>query len=98
MPISGLVVSLTADPKLREQATSTIASDPRVEVGTTTTQQVAIVVETSSSVEDRQFWQWLNDLPGVCFVTVAFVGFEQSESANNSPVSQQLDSPLTNST
>ena len=77
MPISGLVVTLAPDHKIREHALEAIAADPRVEMGEQLSHRLAIIVETSSSAEDRLFWHWLNELSGVEFVEVAFVGFDE---------------------
>ena len=76
MPVSGLVVSFAADAQLRESAIQLIRSEPRIEVGTFAHNKLAIVVDTTSSEEDKQLWEWLNTLPGVVFVDVALVGFE----------------------
>lgn len=76
MPVSGLVVSLTDDPQLREDAISSIREESRIEVGVIESGRMAIVLDTASSDEDKQLWHWLSSLPGVVFVDVAMVGFE----------------------
>ncbi len=76
MPISGLVVSLASDPLLRDSALAAIRQELRIEIGTIKLHKMAIVVDTQSTDEDKQIWEWLNTLPGVTFVDVALVGFE----------------------
>lgn len=77
MPISGLVVSLTAEGDARRDAIDAIAADQRIEIGESSAHRMALVVETVSKDEDRQVWEWLNDLAGVVLVEVAFVAFDQ---------------------
>ena len=76
MPVSGLVVALSSALHLQEEVLTAIAQEPRIEVGVREATLLAIVVDTRSSEEDRQLWQWLQSLPGVEFVEVAMVGFE----------------------
>lgn len=77
MPVSGLVVSLTDEPHLREAAIASIRQETRIEVGIIRSGRMAIVLDTVSTDEDKQLWHWLSSLPGVVFVDVAMVGFEE---------------------
>lgn len=81
MPVSGLVVSLADDPALREQTIATIGRESRIEIGSLEFQRMAIVIDTVSTDEDKQLWHWLTSLPGVVFVDVVMVGFEDPEEA-----------------
>lgn len=88
MPISGLVVTLSDNDTERADALAALRRDRRIELGITEPEQqhamrIPIVVDTRSNDEDKQVWQWLNDLAGVVFVDVALVGFE-SDSINDS--------------
>ena len=76
MPISGLVVFLSEDSETRVHALEAIAADARIEVGEFVAGKMSLAVETNSSAEDREIWDWLNNLPGVAFVQVAFIAFE----------------------
>lgn len=76
MPVSGLVVSLSSQPSLREAAVAALRGESCIELGPMEAGKMAIVVDTSSSEEDKRLWDWLNSLPGVVFVDVALVGFE----------------------
>lgn len=80
MPISGLVVSLVSDRQLREEAIATIKAEPCIEVGVIQSQRMAIVLDTPSTDDDKRLWCWLSSLPGVVFVDVAMVAFEDPES------------------
>ena len=90
MPVSGLVVSLSDEPQPRAEALDVIGREPRITVGVLEANRLAIVLDTASSEEDRQLWTWLGSLPGVSFVEVAFVGFDQQE---KSPPDQIDDTP-----
>ena len=79
MPVSGLVVSLSDGPQPRAEALSAIRREARITMGVFEANRLAIVLDTASSEEDRQLWDWLGSLSGVSFVEVAFVGFEQRE-------------------
>jgi nitrate reductase NapAB chaperone NapD len=87
MPVSGLVVSFSDQPDLREKAMDAIRDDSRIEIGVTKSQRMAIVIDTPSSDEDKQLWGWLNSLPGVVFVDVVMVGFEESTASGSSMLS-----------
>jgi hypothetical protein len=77
MPVSGLVVSLSDEPQRRAEALAVIGREARITMGVLEANRLAIVLDTASSEEDRQLWDWLGSLLGVSFVEVAFVGFEQ---------------------
>ena len=79
MPVSGLVVSLSEGSQLRAEALSAIRRETRITMGDMAANRLALVLDTASSEEDRQLWDWLGSLSGVSFVEVAFIGFEQSE-------------------
>ena len=96
MPVSGLVVSLSDEPQLRADALSVIGREPRITMGICEENRLAIVVETVNSDQDRQLWEWLGDLPGVTFVEVAFIGFDQhgeslSEHAGQVPTAMSCE-------
>ncbi len=83
MPISGLVVTLSDNDTERADAIDALRREPRIELGISELEQtvasrIPIVVDTQSNEDDKQVWQWLNDLPGVVFVDVALVGFEDN--------------------
>jgi len=77
MPVSGLVLSLCDEPYPRAETLAVMGREARITMGDLEANRLAIVLDTASSEEDRQLWDWLGALPGVSFVEVAFVGFEQ---------------------
>jgi nitrate reductase NapAB chaperone NapD len=78
MPVSGLVVSLSPQSELRAAAIASLGREPRIEIGVVESGKMAIVVDTESADEDKQLWNWLHTIPGVVFVDVVMVGFEES--------------------
>ncbi len=81
MPISGLVVSLTNQHDLRENAINAIREESRIEVGVVDGQRIPIVVDTSSAEEDKAIWNWLTTLPGVTFVDVVMISIDEPSTA-----------------
>jgi hypothetical protein len=81
MPVSGLVVSLCQEPQARAEAIEAIGREPRITMGTQEGNRLAVVLDTDSSQQDQQIWQWLRSLPGVSLLEVAFVGFEEDRAS-----------------
>ena len=78
MPVSGLVVTFSDDILMSAEAIMSIKKKPQITVGPLQETRMAIVLDTESSLEDRMLWEWLNELSGVLFVDVVFVGFENA--------------------
>ena len=76
MPISGLVVTLSPDPQVREAACAAMRAHPALELGELLRGRAPVVVESSDENEDRLVWEWLHALPGVEMVVVAFIHFD----------------------
>jgi len=84
MPISGLMLTLADDASLAGEALGAIAGERRIEVGDREQHRLAVVVDTRTREEDQQLWRWLNDLPGVRFVDVVYVTFEDGSPGRQS--------------
>lgn len=77
MAISGLVITLTDDPKVRAHAIASIEEHDRITVGDRQKNRLPVVLETESSREgSRLVRETLMDLEGVEFVDVVTVNFE----------------------
>jgi hypothetical protein len=106
VPVSGLVVSLSDEPQPLAAALAAIGREKRITMGVFEANRLAIVLDTASSDEDRQLWEWLGSLPGVSFIEVAFVGFERPDesppvrtrNAHNNFVDINIDSATENDT
>jgi len=77
MPISSLVVTLSPKPECMQAALEALRGHHQVEVGVGSPPRWPIVVDTTNSDDTARFWEWLQALPGVEFVDVAFVHFEK---------------------
>jgi len=86
MPVSGLVVTLTPPPPqggegvdLLDETVRLIRNHPNFQIGEPVNRRLPVVVDTPDTETDKQCWRWLNDLPGVYHVDVAFIHFEDPE-------------------
>ena len=87
MPVSALVVTLVEDPALVAATTAELRGDPRFEVGSEALgpfeasageRRLPVALDTADEDENRRAWRWLQELPGVAFVDVLFVSFEDA--------------------
>ncbi len=76
MPISGLVIVLDAPNGPFPDTLRELRAHAAIEVGEMTDHNIAIVVESTSNQHDREIWQWVQELPGVLDIRIAFVGFD----------------------
>lgn len=77
MPLSGLVITWDGPLDAHAASLAELRRHPAIEVGQLGDFQCAIVVDTTDPAEDRQVWDWLQALPGVAQVQIAFVGFDE---------------------
>lgn len=80
MPISGLMVTLSADPELAAQARVRIGERGDLEAGELQDRWLPLVADTSDDREARELHRWLETLHGVDQVDVVMVGFEEPNS------------------
>lgn len=79
MWISSLVVTLTTEHSQRQQALNAIEAIPVFTAGDSIGDRLPIVVEAEPG-DSRHWFEWLQQLPGVSSVEVAFVSFEEVSS------------------
>ncbi|WP_220498165.1 chaperone NapD [Rhodopirellula sp. JC639] len=84
MPISGLVITFDPTSGDPDETISQLRCEPAIEVGVMDHQKCAIVVDTSSKAEDKRIYQWVQDLPGVASIQVAFVAFDDDSTCSSS--------------
>jgi len=80
MPISSCVLTLCGDDAERAEALQAIEAHDAIDVGRAVANRVPIVIETATSEDDRDVWEWLHSLAGIAMVEVAFVHFDADES------------------
>lgn len=56
-----------------------IQQHPRFQVGTLEDNRLPVVIDTPDKQADKDCWAWLNSLPGVHHVDVAFIHFEDED-------------------
>lgn len=79
MPISGLVISIDCDKHDRQTVVKKIDDITYIKLGQSSSHRIPAVLETPSPRQDRQTIQEINDIPGVTFIDVVFVHFDQEE-------------------
>lgn len=83
MPISGLVITFDRAVAECSSATEQLNDHGSIELGEAKGHKLAVVVETFSKKEDKNIWEWVQNLPFVANVSVAFVGLDDDDSRNN---------------
>ena len=84
MPISGLVITLSADPGQAARALSLLAAHPAVLPGERTGRWLPVAVESGNDAESRALHEWVQTLPGVEFVDVVYVNYEPDDGVASS--------------
>lgn len=82
MPISGLVVTLRPPGPDAQAAAAWLHTDARFAVGAAEPQaprRLPVTLDTPDQQEDKRTWEQLQDHPGIAFVDVACVFFEEAE-------------------
>jgi nitrate reductase NapAB chaperone NapD len=90
MPISGLLITLDRDPEKKSDAIARLQSHPAIDLGDRDGLRLPIVVDTASSEDDRMVWAWLHELPGITFVDVVYIHFDDEGHAHD----QSMTTPV----
>jgi hypothetical protein len=77
MPVNGLLLTLSPDERLAENARAMIAGRSGATLGAPLGIYQPMAVETSDVREAHEFHEWLESLEGVGQVDVIYVGFEE---------------------
>jgi len=75
MPVSGLVLTLSADAPDRDAALAALRADSRVTVGELVAASLPVVTETDTMDAHEALWHELAALEGVLMVRLAFHDF-----------------------
>lgn len=82
MPVSGLVVTLAPPGPDADAAAVWLRSDDRFAVGEpepATPRRLPVTLDTADRDADKRTWEAMQDHPGIDFVDVACVFFEEDE-------------------
>ena len=90
--IAGVVATLSDDARHSNATIGAMKSSPNMEVGefTETSRRIPITIDSADQDEMEAMTRWLQDRPGVLFVDVVFVHFEESEAVAHTVA----DSPI----
>lgn len=75
--ISGLVIHLANDEKLRNEAMAAMRKRVGLEVGDQIGHRLPLVIESAKSVSVEDTTDWLKNLPGVVHADITFVYLEE---------------------
>lgn len=78
MPVTGLLLTLSADSTSANDARERIARRPEVEVGEVAERWLPIAADTPDVKAAHDFHEWLESLSGVEQVDVIHVAFEET--------------------
>jgi hypothetical protein len=81
MPISGLLLTLNENPYTRTETILALRSHSRIETGQCVERWLPIAVDAEDDDESRQLHDWISVLPGVEFVDVVSVHFDEENVA-----------------
>ncbi|MCA8987463.1 MAG: hypothetical protein KDA78_07475 [Planctomycetaceae bacterium] len=81
MWISSLVVTLPSDSKRALAITESLRAIAVITLGEARGVRLPVVIEASDGVTSRYWYQWIESLPGVQHVELAFVSFDESDEA-----------------
>lgn len=77
MITSGLVITLSSDAKLAATALDQIAARPEFTAEARQDRWLPVAMEACDDAQSRELHNWLHDLPGVEFVDVVYVNFNE---------------------
>ena len=80
MITSGLVITLLADATLAAQATAKLSARSEFTPGERQDRWLPVAMEAGDEAGSRDLHDWLHALPGVEYVDVVYVNFEEDES------------------
>ena len=77
MQVNGLLLTLSPDPRLADQAREAIGARTEASLGKPEGIYQPLAVETADVRAAHEFHEWLESLEGVGQVDVIYVGFEE---------------------
>ncbi|MCL4196465.1 MAG: hypothetical protein KJZ69_03140 [Phycisphaerales bacterium] len=83
MPISGLVLTISPDARMRESLLAALSARREISLGRCEAQRLAVATDTADEDSDRALWRWLEAQPGVKHIDLVFVHFDDQEVATH---------------
>ena len=78
-PIAGLTLTLDDDAVLAAEAIECLRAHAGIEVGERKNRWLPLVIEAGGAREVRDLHRWIEELAGVAYVDVVYVGFDEEE-------------------
>lgn len=85
MPVNGLLVKLSMDPRLADAALARISERPEVMLGDARERWQPLVVDSPDVRTSHDFHEWLEAMPGIEHVDVIYVGFDEPTPTEPAP-------------
>ena len=76
MAITGLVITLSDEPRPIDQTLAELATDPRLELGECRQSTLAAVLTTASAADDKKTFETIRQIKGVTNLAIAVVHFD----------------------
>ena len=86
MPISGLVITLSPVAELAAQAIATLGARPEFTPAERNDRWLPVAMEARDDAASRDLHDWLCTLPGVEFVDVVYVNFDEDNRSHSPAV------------
>lgn len=77
MPVAGLTLTFNENEALASRAVGELFKHASIELGEMNGRYIAAVMDTETSHESRDLHRWIESLPGIDFVDVVYVGFDE---------------------
>lgn len=98
MPIAGLVLNLSNDSKLAQDAIEQIGRDDSFTIGEAPKPgRVPVVMDSRDADDSERQLKWLQSLPGLAEVQVVSVDFSDLPDASTAPSTKDHDKGVTSS-
>lgn len=81
MPVSGLLITLTADERLAAEVVQRLQPRGEILLGERQQRWLPVAVDGRDETHSRELHDWISRLPGVAFVDVISVHFEEAVDA-----------------
>ena len=92
MWISSFVIALSDDSRKSEQVLAALRSIPCLHLGDLqASSRLPVVLEVADSQESRYSYDWIEHLPGVLKVDMAFATFDATEEVPEGSVSSRIN-------
>jgi hypothetical protein len=85
MPITGLLLTLSQEPRLQREALGHLQTRPELQIGTAIDRWVPVALAAEDDAHCRELHDWILSSAGVEYVDVVCVNFEEEVGGAASP-------------